>query len=112
MLKSWKHNSLQWKYGEFSINIVLFIRPWLLSEAVFLKMLKHMLEGLTGENSPVTSLHWLEQLPRNTWWLCGQVATSIALFEFNNEDKVIHYYSLLDSDIVCVPNYLESMKVA
>ena len=71
-------------------------------------MLKHTLEGLTGENGPVTSLHWNNY--QETPYGCGQVATGIALFEFNNEDKVIHHYSLLYSDIVCVPNYLESIK--
>jgi hypothetical protein len=50
---------------------------------VFLKTLKHTLEGLTGENGPVTSLHWknYQETPDG----CGQVATGIALFEFNNE---------------------------
>jgi hypothetical protein len=68
-----------------------------------------MLECLTGENGPVTSLHWnnYHETPDG----CGQVATGIALFEFNNENKVIYHYSLSNSDIVCVPNYLESMKV-
>jgi hypothetical protein len=42
---------------------------------------------------------------------CGQVATSIAIFEFSNADKVIPHYSLSDSDIVYVPNYLQLLKV-
>jgi hypothetical protein len=58
---------------------------------------------------PVMSLHWnnYQETPDG----CGQVATGIAVFEFNDEDKVIRHYSLSDNDMVCVPNYLESMKV-
>jgi hypothetical protein len=74
-----------------------------------LKTFKVKTQALTGENGPVMSLHWnnYQETPDG----CGQVATGIAVFEFNDEDKVIHHYSLSDSDIVCVPNYLQLMKV-
>jgi hypothetical protein len=74
-----------------------------------LKTFKVETRALTGENGPVMSLHWnnYQETPDG----CGQVATSIADFKINDEDKVIHHYSLSDSDIVCVPNYLQSMKV-
>jgi hypothetical protein len=74
-----------------------------------LKTFKVETRALTGENGPVMSLHWnnYQETPDG----CGQVATGIAVFEFNDEDKVIRHYSLSDNDMVCVPNYLESMKV-
>jgi hypothetical protein len=74
-----------------------------------LKMFKVKTQALTGENGPVMSLHWnnYQETPDG----CGQVATGIAVFEFNNEDKVICHYSLSHTDIVCVPNYLQSVKV-
>jgi hypothetical protein len=74
-----------------------------------LKLFKVETRALTGENGQVMSLCWnnYQETPDG----CGQVATGIAIFEFNDEHKAIRHYSLSDSDIVCVPNYLQSMKV-
>jgi hypothetical protein len=46
-----------------------------------------------GENGPVTSLRWnnYQEAPDG----CGQqVTTGIAVFEFNDGDKVIRHYSV------------------
>jgi hypothetical protein len=74
-----------------------------------LKTFKVETRALTGENGPVMSLRWTnyQETPDG----CGQVATGIAVFEFNDEDKVIRDYSLSDSDIVCVPNISSRRKM-
>jgi hypothetical protein len=66
------------------------------------------LRVLTGsENSEVLSIGWnnYQETPDG----CSQVTTGIAVFEFNDEDKVIRHYSLSDDEVYCVPNYLASI---
>lgn len=65
---------------------------------------------LTGaQNNEVTSLHWnnYQQTPDG----CSQVTAGIAVFEFNDENKVIRHYSLSDDEAHCVSNYLASIAV-
>jgi hypothetical protein len=70
-----------------------------------LKTFKHKLQVLTGDNGKVTSIRWnnYQETPDG----CGQVTTGIAVFKFNDKDKVVRHYSLSDDDIYCVPNYLD-----
>lgn len=73
-----------------------------------IKTFRVKIDVITGEDAEVVSTNWYNHMETPDG--CGQVTTGIAVFEFDDDDKVVKHYSLSDDETRCVNNYIASLE--